>query len=54
MFTYVCLGTDNLPRAAHFYDAVMGALGLSRCVTEAESDWDGWFGWGTYEDDGRQ
>lgn len=54
MFTYVCLGTDNLPRAAHFYDAVMGALGLSRCVTEAESDWDGWIGWGTYEDDGRQ
>ncbi len=54
MFTYVCLGSDDLPRAARFYDAVLGALGLSRCVTEAESDWDGWIGWGTYADEGRQ
>lgn len=54
MFTYVCLGSDDLPRAARFYDAVLGALGLSRCVTEAESDWDGWIGWGIYADEGRQ
>ncbi len=54
MFTYVCLGSDDLLRAARFYDAVLGALGLSRCVTEAESDWDGWIGWGTYADEGRQ
>ena len=54
MFTYICLGTGNLPRAVRFYDAVLGALGLSRSVTETESDGDGWVGWGTYEDDGRQ
>lgn len=53
MFTYVCLGTDDLKRAAPFYDAALGALGLSRCVPQDESDWDGWIGWGTYEDDGR-
>lgn len=53
MFTYVTLGTTDLGRAAGFYDAVLGALGLARCDTSAEQDWDGWIGWGTYEDDGR-
>ena len=52
MFTYVCLGTNNLPRAAAFYDAVLGALGLSRCDTSGESDWEGWIGWGTYTEHG--
>lgn len=54
MFTYVCLGCDDLQRSVPFYDAALGALGLSRCNTDTESDWDGWVGWGTYEDDGRQ
>jgi len=54
MFTYVCLGSTDLARAARFYDAVMGALGLSRCDTSQEPDWDGWLGWGSYEDGGRQ
>lgn len=53
MFTYVCLGTNQLARAVPFYDALLGALGLSRCDTHDDPDWDGWVGWGTYEDDGR-
>jgi catechol 2,3-dioxygenase-like lactoylglutathione lyase family enzyme len=52
MFTYVCLGTDDLARAAPFYDAVLGALGHTRCDTSAEADWDGWIGWGSYQDHG--
>ena len=54
MFTYVCLGSDDLARAIPFYDAALGALGLTRCNTQAETDWDGWVGWGTYADGGRQ
>lgn len=53
MFTYVCLGTNDLDRAARFYDPVLAALGLSRCDTDDE-DFDGWLGWGTYEDEGRR
>jgi catechol 2,3-dioxygenase-like lactoylglutathione lyase family enzyme len=52
MFTYVCLGTNDLARATAFYDAVLGDLGLSRCDVSAEGDWEGWIGWGTYEDHG--
>ena len=53
MFTYVCLGTDKLERAAAFYDAVLAPLGLSRCNTSGEVDWQGWAGWGTYLDGGQ-
>lgn len=53
MFTYVCLGTNDLPRAVAFYDPVMAALGQQRCDTASEPDWDGWVGWGTYVDEGR-
>jgi catechol 2,3-dioxygenase-like lactoylglutathione lyase family enzyme len=52
MFSYVCLGTDDLERAARFYDATLGALGLARCDTSGEAGWDGWLGWGTYHDHG--
>jgi catechol 2,3-dioxygenase-like lactoylglutathione lyase family enzyme len=52
MFTYVCLGTNDLERAMRFYDATLGALGLSRCDTTGEPSWEGWAGWGTYEDQG--
>ena len=52
MFTYICLGTDNIERAARFYDAALGALGISRCDTSNEPEWDGWVGWGVYEDRG--
>ncbi|MEI2677639.1 MAG: hypothetical protein V9G29_07105 [Burkholderiaceae bacterium] len=53
MFTYICLGTSDLVRSAAFYDPVMAALGLQRCDTSNEPDWDGWVGWGTYLDAGR-
>jgi catechol 2,3-dioxygenase-like lactoylglutathione lyase family enzyme len=49
MFTYICLGTNDLARAGRFYDATMGALGLHRCNTAGEPSWEGWLGWGTYE-----
>ena len=54
MFTYVCLGTNNLARATAFYDATLAALGLARCDVSGESNWNGWVGWGTYEDHGRK
>ncbi len=52
MFAYICLGTNDLARAISFYDAVLAPLGLDRCDTSQESDWEGWAGWGTYEDGG--
>lgn len=52
MFTYVTLGTNDLERAVRFYDAALGALGLERCDTSGEGDWDGWVGWGTYQNHG--
>jgi catechol 2,3-dioxygenase-like lactoylglutathione lyase family enzyme len=52
MLTYVYLGTNDLERATRFYDAVLGSLGLKRCVT-GDADWDRIAaGWGTYEDGG--
>ena len=30
MFTYICLGTNDLERAVRFYDATLVALGLQR------------------------
>lgn len=52
MFTYVCVGSNDLQRAIRFYDAALGALGLDRCDIAGESDWDGWVGWGTYKHGG--
>lgn len=52
MFTYVCLGTNNIERATQFYDATLATLGLSRCNISAEPDWADWAGWGTYEQGG--
>ncbi len=54
MFTYVCLGTNDLERAVRFYDAVLAPLGLARCDTGGEAGWDGWAGWGTYKNHGAQ
>jgi len=53
MFSYICLGTADLARATRFYDATLGALGFGRCDTSGETCWDGWAGWGTYQDQGR-
>jgi catechol 2,3-dioxygenase-like lactoylglutathione lyase family enzyme len=52
MFSYICLGTNNLERAIKFYDAALAPLGLKRCCTGDEPNWDGWAGWGTYEEGG--
>lgn len=52
MFAYLCLGTNDLERSIRFYDPVMGALGHRRCVVQDEPGWDGWAGWGLYEDKG--
>ena len=42
MFSCITLGTNDLPRATVFYDAVMAALGISRVQTPGEDDWHGW------------
>jgi catechol 2,3-dioxygenase-like lactoylglutathione lyase family enzyme len=52
MFSYVSLGSNDLPRAVRFYDATLGTLGHRRCDTKDEPNWDNWFGWGTYADGG--
>ena len=49
MFAYICLGSNDLERSIKFYDAALAPLGLERCNTDGEPDWDGWAGWGTYE-----
>lgn len=54
MFAYICLGTNDLARAAAFYDATLATLGLGRCDTGDEPNWEDWVGWGTYEDGGRR
>jgi catechol 2,3-dioxygenase-like lactoylglutathione lyase family enzyme len=54
VFTYVCLGTNDLERSIKFYDAALAPLGLTRCNTEGESNWEGWAGWGVYEADGTE
>ena len=52
MLSYVYLGTNELARAIAFYDTVLGALGMQRCVT-GDPDWDRIAaGWGIYENDG--
>lgn len=53
MFTYVCLGTNDMARSVDFFDAVLKPLGLKRCETPGEEDWEDWAGWGTYEDQGQ-
>jgi catechol 2,3-dioxygenase-like lactoylglutathione lyase family enzyme len=52
MFNFICLGTRDLERAAHFYDATMATLGYSRCDVKDEPNWEGWLGWGTYQNHG--
>jgi len=45
MFSYVCLGTNDLPAAVAFYDAVLAPLGLRRVTAPGEEDRTGWAGW---------
>ena len=49
MFSYVSLGSNDLPRAVRFYDAALGALGYGRCDVGGDSGFDNWVGWGIYE-----
>ena len=48
MLLYTTLGTNDLPRAARFYDAVMAVLGQPRLAIDAE----GWVAWGQDYDGG--
>jgi len=41
MIGYVTLGTNDLPRAAAFYDAICGELGVGRMM-----EFDTYIGWG--------
>ncbi len=45
MIGYVTLGTNDLPRAAAFYDAVAGAMGYGRMMEEGQ-----FIAWGNFED----
>ena len=51
MFTYICLGTNDVERATRFYDAALAPLGISRCDMSREGTVDGWMCWGTCKDD---
>jgi catechol 2,3-dioxygenase-like lactoylglutathione lyase family enzyme len=52
MFTYVCLGTNDLERATRFYDVALAPLGHQRCMT-GDPEWDRIAtGWGTYKNGG--
>ena len=44
MLGYVTLGTNDLPRAAEFYDAVAGAMGHGRMMEEGQ-----FIAWGDFE-----
>lgn len=44
MFSYVCLGTNDLPRAVAFYDAVITPLGHVRCELDLDGGNATW-GW---------
>jgi catechol 2,3-dioxygenase-like lactoylglutathione lyase family enzyme len=52
LLSYVYFGTSDLARARAFYDAVLGALDMARCVT-GDAEWDRIAaGWGVYEEGG--
>ncbi len=46
MIGYVTLGTNDLPRAAAFYDAIAAEMGVGRMMEEGE-----FIAWGTWEGD---
>ena len=56
MFTYTCLGTNNLHRAARFYDAALAPLGIHRCggSSVSETGAGDMLGWGSYDEDGKR
>ena len=48
MLSHFCLGTNDAERATRFYDAVLGALGLTRCGGAEEGGEQQWHGWRVY------
>lgn len=42
MFSHVCIGTNDFPRARAFYEPLMALLGLPLRFVEAERGWMGW------------
>ncbi len=46
MIGYVTLGTNDLPRAAAFYDAIAAEMGVGRMMEEGE-----FIAWGAWESD---
>jgi catechol 2,3-dioxygenase-like lactoylglutathione lyase family enzyme len=48
MLSHVCLGISDAQRAARFYDAVLGAVGLKRCEESQEGGEQQWRGWRVY------
>src|SRR5579862_7079256 len=54
MLSYAYFGTNDLDNAIVFYGAVLGAIGMSRCVT-GDPEWDRVAaGWGIYQNSGTQ
>ena len=52
LLSYVYFGSNDLERSKAFYDAVLGAIGMQRCLT-GDAAWDRVAaGWGIYEEDG--
>lgn len=52
MLSYAYFGTNDLGKAIAFYDPVLSALGMQRCIT-GDPEWDRVAaGWGVYEDGG--
>jgi catechol 2,3-dioxygenase-like lactoylglutathione lyase family enzyme len=48
MLSHVCLGTNDPARSERFYDAVLAALGHSRCADPGDPLWQDWRGWAVY------
>jgi catechol 2,3-dioxygenase-like lactoylglutathione lyase family enzyme len=48
MLSHLCIGTNDTGRAARFYDAVLGALGLARSEAWEEEGGQEWRGWRVY------
>ena len=54
MLSYVCVGTNDLPRAIRFYTAAFAPLAMPRCAT-GDPEWDRISaGWGTYKNGGAE
>lgn len=54
MLSYVYYGTNDLPSAIAFYDAVLAPLGMKRVETN-DPEWDKVSaGWGLYDDDRKE